>query len=298
VWDRIAPVLASFSDDEGKSFSPPSIVYPGQGIGSVPLILADGSLGVVFSTDVAPVPALHQDPTEEQAEAVSGLSRLVMAISPAAGTVPAGVLAFSPPVTIGTYEGHEPRLQRASSGLPTAAVDPKTGRIYVGWDDSRFRTEPNSVVNDPVLTWSDDNGVTWSTLKNRRLGNSNDWVDRFNSMLDVAPDGTVSVAYRQRQEASSAADMSDFVDTFLVQSRDGGKTFSKPLRVNKKVRADARFAAFSRGGAFWGDYNQLAVAKDGTVYIVRCESYALRVGEEADFPPAVHHQRTWVAVVK
>jgi hypothetical protein len=188
-------------------------------------------------------------------------------------------------------------VQRASSGLPTAAVDPKTGRIYVGWDDSRFRTESNTAVNDPVVTWSDDNGVTWSPLKNVRTGKSNDWVDRFNSMLDVAPNGTLSIAYRQRQEAASAADMSDFVDTYLVQSKDGGKTFSKPLRINK-VRADQRFAAFSRGGAFWGDYNQLAAAKDGTVYVVRCESYSVRRGEPAEFPPAVHHQFAWVAVVK
>ena len=42
----------------------------------------------------------------------------------------------------------------------------------------------------------------------------------------------------------------------------------------------------------------LALAAGGTVYIVRCESYSVRRGEEADFPPAVHHQRTWVAVVK
>jgi hypothetical protein len=298
VWDRVAPVLASFSDDEGKTFSPPSVVYPGQGIGSIPLVLNDGSLGVVFATDVAPVPALHPNPGDDLAEAMSGISRIVMAISPSAGAVPAGVLPFSPPVTIGTYAGHEPRQQRASSGLPTAAVDPKSGRIYVGWDDSRFRTEPSSPVNDPVLTWSDDGGVTWTTLKNLRTGSSKDWVDRFNSMLDVAPDGSVDIAYRQRQEASGAADMSDFVDTFLIRSNDGGKTFSTPIRINKSVRADQRFAAFSRGGAFWGDYNQLAVAKDGTAYVVRCESYSIRRGEPAEFPPAVHHQRTWVAVVR
>jgi hypothetical protein len=299
VWDRVAPMLVSYSDDEGKTFSPPSVVYAGQGIGAIPLVLADGSLGVVFSTDVAPVPTAHTDPGGELAEPIPGISKLVMAVSRGAGLVPSPApLAFAPPTSVGVYAGHEPRLQRASPGLPTAAVDPKTGRVYVGWDDSRFRTEPSSPVNDPVITWSDDDGATWSSLKNLRTGPAGDWVDRFNSMLDVAPDGTLTVAYRQRQEASSAKEMSNFVDTYVVQSRDGGKTFSKPLRVNKSVRADARFAAFSRAGAMWGDYNQLAVAKDGTVYIVRCESYSVKKGEEAEFPPAVHHQRTWVAVVR
>jgi hypothetical protein len=299
VWDRVAPMLVSYSDDQGKTFSPPSVVYASQGIGAIPLVLADGSLGVVFMTDAAPVPALHTDPGDELAEPISGISKILMTTSPMAGLVAGGApLAFTPPTTVGTYAGHEPRLQRASPGLPTAAVDPKSGRVYVGWDDSRFRTETSSPVNDPVVTWSDDKGITWSALKNVRTGPSNDWVDRFNSMMGVGPDGTLSIAYRQRQEASGAADMSTFVDTYLVQSRDGGKSFGKPLRLNKSVRADARFAAFSRAGAMWGDYNQLAVAKDGTVYVVRCESYSVKKGEEADFPPAVHHQRTWVAVVK
>jgi hypothetical protein len=297
VWDRIAPVLASFSDDQGKTFSPPSVVYPGQGIGSIPLVLADGSLGVVFLTDAAPVPALHANPGDDLAEPISGISKIVMAVSPAAGTVPAGVLPFSPPVTVGSWLGNEPRLQRASSGLPTAGVDPKTGRIYVGWDDSRFRAEPSSPVNDPVLTWSDDSGVTWSPLKNLRVGRSNDYVDRFNSMLGIGPDGSITVAYRQRQESANPAGFSPFVDTYLVRSRDGGTSFSRPVRINS-VRADARFSAISRAGSFWGDYNQLAIAKDGTTYVVRCESYALSKGEAAQFPPAVHHQRTWVAVVR
>lgn len=299
VWDRVAPMLVSYSDDQGKTFSPPSVVYAGQGIGAIPMVLRDGSLSIVFLTDVAPVPALHTNPGDELAEPISGITKIVMATSPRAGLVSGGApLAFTPPVSVGAYTGNEPRLQRASSGLPTADLDEKSGRIYVGWDDSRFRAEPSSPVNDPVVTWSDDNGVTWSGLKNLRTGRANDYVDRFNSMLGVAPDGTLTVAYRQRQEAKSAQDMSPFVDTYLVRSKDGGKTFSKALRVNKTVRADARFAAFSRNGAFWGDYNQLAVAKDGTVYVVRCESYAVKPGEEADFPPAVHHQRTWVAVVR
>jgi hypothetical protein len=299
VWDRVAPVLVSYSDDEGKTFSAPSVVYPGQGIGSIPLVLADGSLGVVFLTDVAPTPALHVNPGDELAEPIPGISKVVMAVAPAAGSLPTGApLVFAPPASVGVYAGHEPRLQRASSGLPTAAVDPKSGRIYVGWDDSRFRSEPSSPVNDPVLTWSDDDGVTWSALKSLRTGRGDDYVDRFNAMLGVAPDGALSFAYRQRQEAASPADMANAVDTYYVRSTDGGKTFSRPLRVNRSVRADPRFAAFSRGGAMWGDYNQLAVAADGTVYVVRCESYAVKRGEEADWPPSVHHQRTWVGVVR
>ena len=57
-----------------------------------------------------------------------------------------------------------------------------------------------------------------------------------------------------------------------------------------------RFAAFSRNGAFFGDYNQLAVAGRRT-YVVTCRAYRLHRNEQATFPPTVHHQRTWVTVL-
>src|SRR3954469_13752313 len=120
VWDRVAPMLVSYSDDQGKTFSPPSVVYAGQGIGAIPLVLKDGSLGVVFSTEVAPVPAVHTDPGGELAEPIPGISKLVMAVSPEAGLVTSpGPMVFAPPTSVGVYNGHEPRLQRASPGLPT-----------------------------------------------------------------------------------------------------------------------------------------------------------------------------------
>ena len=77
--------------------------------------------------------------------------------------------------------------------------------------------------------------------------------------------------------------------------KKGKKKFTKPLRVNR-FRSDTRFAAFSRNGAFFGDYNQVAVAGSWT-YIVRCEGHRETANEIAAFPPKVHHQRTWVAVV-
>jgi hypothetical protein len=103
------------------------------------------------------------------------------------------------------------------------------------------------------------------------------------------------VGWLKRREGKSEADFSNFVDTMYAESSDGGKTFTRPIRVNRK-RADVRFAAFSRNGAFFGDYNQLVAAGSWT-YIVRCVSYQMHKNEPAKFPPQVHHQRTWVAVV-
>ena len=59
-----------------------------------------------------------------------------------------------------------------------------------------------------------------------------------------------------------------------------------------------RFAATARQRAFFGEYGEIAAAGSWT-YISRAEAFPLTRAElrKATFPPSVHHQRTWVAVV-
>ena len=55
------------------------------------------------------------------------------------------------------------RLQDDDYYRTTADVNRKTGRIYVGWEDGRFRKD---AANDAVVTWSlDDQYQTWHRLK-------------------------------------------------------------------------------------------------------------------------------------
>jgi hypothetical protein len=230
----------------------------------------------------------NEAPLEES----PGGSDVVIAIAPGAGSIPfPSPFAFEPPMKINSYQGNPIRRQRAGA-LPTADVNRKTGRIYVGWEDGRFRRD---AANDAVVTWSDDEGQTWHRLKRVNPGPRADWVDRYNTMLAVGADGSLRVAYLRRQEAPTTTKFSNFVDVYYQQSLDGGRTFSAPLRIDRR-RADVRFAAFSRDGAFFGDYNQLAPAGRRT-YVVTCRSYRLHKGERATFPPSVHHQRTWVTVL-
>jgi len=104
---------------------------------------------------------------------------------------------------------------------------------------------------------------------------------------------------------------SNAIDTYYQESTDGGDTFTAPLKVDS-VASDVRYDAFSRDGAFEGDYNQIASA-GGSTYIVRCQGGAAFAGE----PPALipnpdgsntlvlteagkghQHQSTWVALVR
>jgi hypothetical protein len=73
------------------------------------------------------------------------------------------------------------------------------------------------------------------------------------------------------------------------------------LKVNQ-VTTDVGYAAFSRGGAFLGDYNQLAVASNGRVYLVHSEAMAAYKGEPCNCSFSSgnghQHQYTYVAVIQ
>jgi hypothetical protein len=296
VWDRVAPVIVNYSDDQGKTWLPLfSVVYPGQGIGAVPIVLNDGSLAIVFATTAYPLVALHPTPTDDVGDHAlpPGNGYLVMAIAEKAGMLPTGApLVFTPPVTIAEYQAKAVRDQRAAT-IPTADIDTKTGRIYVSWEDARFRTDP---ANDIVVVSSTD-GIQWTKPVKVNTGGAADQVNHWNSAIAVGPDGSVRVAYRQRQEAAAVKDFSPFIDTYFQQSTDEGKTWTPPLKVNS-LRTNVAFAAISRDGAFLGDYQQIAAAGPIT-YVVRNEAYPPRPGVSAVWDKKLNHahQTTWVAVV-
>jgi hypothetical protein len=299
VWDRVGGVIAKYSDDQGATWVPASPaylpnVYVAQGIGSFPVVKPNGDLLVAFMAEVAP-PAVTT-PGDELAEAVSGVSKVTTATFVGAGTVPTGVPL--PPAVIASvhgYSGNSVRHQRAGS-LLAADVDPVTGRVYVVWEDTYFRTD---AANDAVLAWSDD-GITWSAPVRVNRGKGDDVVDHYDPSVAVHRDGTVDVIWRQRQETASS-DVNSYshdIDTYLARSHDRGLTFGVPLKVDL-APSDTRFGAFSRNGLFQGDYDQVATA-GGLTYVVRAESYAPNARAVAPTVPSattMHHQTTWVAVI-
>ena len=291
VWDVIAPVLAGYSDDQGKTWLPvPSIVHPGEGIGTIPLVLPNGDLAVVFTTAVAAPPA-GADVADNLLDGATVPGRFVVATARGAGSVPTGApLVFSPVVTIATDLGNIVRDLRAG-GLPSASVDAKTGLIAVTWEDGRHRTDQ---ANDVVVTTSAD-GVVWTPPKRVNTGPTGDDTDHFTPAVATGADGVLRLAYRRRTRAGEGED-SPYVDTYLQHSKDGGRTWTAPLRVNR-VRTDLRFAAWSRDLAFLGDYMQVAPA-GALTYVVRCEAFRVSPRDRGALPPdESHHQRTWVALV-
>jgi len=312
IWDRITPMVYTYCDkgcDQLSNWANATTnngtfyVYNGQpGIGSYPLVAPDGSLDVIFQGDFGGPPGLQNPPGEQPDMAIAG-SQLQIAIAKGAGAVPwPAPLTFAPTSTGIAANDSNPVGEQRAGTLPAAAVDPKTGRLYVAWEDGRFRTDG---LNDIVFTTSTD-GVTWTPPARVNHDPVNDHVDHWNAMIDVA-NGVVHVGYQQRLEKQgtpterSAHGFSPYIDTYYQESKNNGATWSTPLRVNK-IRADVGYAAYSRGGAFLGDYNQLAVASNGRVYLVHNVAMAAYKGEPCNCSfhtgNGHQHQYTYVAVIQ
>ena len=292
-------IYALYSDDQARTWNGPYVLYPAPGIGVQPNVMPNGDLTVVFNTGIFIGPI----PSDADPEVTFLGSAMAITTAKGAGSVPTGApLVFTPPVSVGKDRSTQTPGHRAGDGLPSAVVDPASGRIYVAWQDARFREDG---LNDIVVTWSDDAGLTWTTPRPVDPGPRDDQMEHFTPAIGVGPEGDVHIAYRTQRQGGTV------VNTAYQRSTDGGRTWSDPVPINVglipeylaqdppqevTVDTDVRFAAFSRGGAFLGDYGQVAVA-GSWVYVVRCEAYRLSPDEPATFPPQVHHQRAWVAVV-
>ena len=284
VWDRIAPVVYDYCDhdcDKLANWLPdlqtiPGLVFPGQGIGAYPVVMKNGGLGIVMDTLTGGVPV---PPGPAEPDFVPGSEELVFISAPEAGSTPyPAPLAFLPPVDIAANLSNGVPAQRASDGLPAAAVDPSSGTLYAAWDDGRYRADG---TNDAVLSRSFDGGFTWTVPQRVNPGSTTNHLDHYNVTIAVGSGGTVHVAYRQRDESGAGPLYTPVIDTYYQESFDGGDTFTTPLKVDS-VPSNPYYDAFSRAGSFEGDYNQTA-SSGGYTYVVRCQGRPAFTGE----PPAL-----------
>jgi hypothetical protein len=134
--------------------------------------------------------------------------------------------------------------------LPSLDVD-SAGTIYAVWHDCRFRT--GCLRNDMVLSTSTD-GQTWTPAARVPLAAAS---SQFGALIpgiaaDPARPGHLGLVYAYYRTGSSALGMG------FVQSRDGGKTWTTPQRLDTEpipvtwlAKADGRMV---------GDYFSVSYA--------------------------------------
>jgi hypothetical protein len=153
--------------------------------------------------------------------------------------------------------GASPAPSRTGSGLPSVAINPVNGQLYVAWEDGRF----NSGNDESLITTSGDGGATWSTPE---LVNPHNGEPAFNPTVYVNPDGTAAVTYYQ---FGNTVPGNEPTDVFIVHATNAGSsttppTFDTPTIVDGPFNNLA--APFDEaGGYFLGDYEGLTYGSGG-----------------------------------
>ncbi|HEV8558861.1 MAG TPA: sialidase family protein [Actinophytocola sp.] len=263
VWSKFvttgdvthSPGIVSFSDDRGEHWSPqiPISAPDADTEGVLPMVQRDGSLTVVYDQVIGTADVENSQTSRD------------------------GGLTWSAPVTVGEFRGSGVPGMR-TGGLPAAAIDPSTDRMYVTWQDTRFNPDG---LNNIALSVSRDGGRTWSApaqVDPRVAG-----LDRFTPDVAAAA-GAVHVTYRTRAQNGTAST----VDQNYIASVDNGRTFGFEHTVGPA--SPVQWAALASGTAiFYGDYMGVAATPRFAALVWNVSARPPITGQQ-------FHQTTWTAI--
>ncbi len=130
------------------------------------------------------------------------------------------------------------------------------GRLYLSYTASE---EVNEDYFDVFLTYSDDEGDTWSIPK---VVNSNNvsMVDQFYSSLYVNDEGVLILDWYDRANYDPGEKMTDF---FMGISKDGGETFTE-IQLNS-VSSDFNHVIPAGNYFGIGEYHQLVATENTAI---------------------------------
>jgi hypothetical protein len=159
-----------------------------------------------------------------------------------------GGLSFTPKKKLTRLRAEGVANLRVGAILPSFAVDPATGDLYVAWQDGRW-----TGVDHATIMISRDKGETWS--EPARVSDGPDNAAAFTVSVAANSERGVAVSYYSLQNDPQRRFI---VDHYVRISEDGGRTFQPSIRVTANS-FDIRFAA-QAGGFFLGDYAGLTGA--------------------------------------
>jgi hypothetical protein len=163
-----------------------------------------------------------------------------------------GGLNWTRPVSISLVQEHAVAGNLRTSALPSAEVDAE-GRVYVVWQDCRFRTNCSS--NDIVMSTATD-PFTWSAPVRIPIDPVTSGADHFIPGIAVdrstsGPTARLALTYYYYPVAACNTSTCDLSVGF-TSSTDGGATWAQPRQVAGPFRL--AWIAQTDQGPMVGDY--------------------------------------------
>jgi hypothetical protein len=163
-----------------------------------------------------------------------------------------GGLTWSSATMVTSIQDHGVAGGLRTSPLPSAEVD-ASGKVYVVWQDCRFRT--GCPANDIVMSTSTD-GVNWSAIARIPIDPTNSGIDHFipGIAADPATSGTtahLALGYYY-YPVSSCTQSTCQLTVGFVSSVDGGATWSPSRKVSHAM--NLLWLASTSQGRMVGDY--------------------------------------------
>ncbi len=230
-------VVMQTSSDGGLTWSAQrSPANTPDGLGGVPLVRPDGTVVVPYADDNAGTNAF---------------------------TSADGGASWTASVPVST-DLDSPAPGMREEPLPGATVD-AAGRVYVVWDDCRFRA--NCGADDIVLSTSVD-GVTWTPVVRVPIDAVTSGASHFTPGITVDPTtfgahARIGLYFNSYPDAACAVAACQ-IDVGYISSPDGGNTWSAARTVAGPFPISWLAQA---GGAFVGDYNAAAVVHGRAVSV-------------------------------
>jgi hypothetical protein len=162
-----------------------------------------------------------------------------------------GGASWTTPVTIASVGAHTVPGGLRSGPLPSAEVD-AAGRVYVVWQDSRFR----SGARDDIVMSTSADGSSWSAVVRLPIDATSSTVDHFipGIAVDRATSGGsahLAVTYYYYPTSSCSASTCQ-LDVGFISSTNGGSSWSAATQLTGPLTLS--WLAATTQGRMVGDY--------------------------------------------